>query len=52
MKTNYRANLTFAALAAIAALTVAFSFLTYRALQSVAQTRREIFESIIGANSL
>ena len=52
MKSNYRANVTFTALGAIAALTVAFSFLTYRQLQLVADTRRENFESIIGAKNV
>ena len=52
MKANYRAKVTFATLGAIAALTVVFSFLTYRELQSVADTRRDTFESIIGASNL
>jgi signal transduction histidine kinase/CheY-like chemotaxis protein len=34
----------------IAAVTIAFSFLTYRQLRFVADARRENFESIIGAN--
>jgi signal transduction histidine kinase/AmiR/NasT family two-component response regulator len=52
LKANYRAKVTFATLGAIAALTVVFSFLTYRELQSVADTRRDTFESIIGASNL
>ena len=52
MKANYSAKVTFATLGAIAALTVVFSFLTYRELQSVADTRRDTFESIIGASNL
>jgi len=49
LKANYSAKLAFATLGAIAALTVAFSFLTYKDLQSVAGARRETFESIISA---
>ena len=52
LKANYSAKVTFATLGAIAALTVVFSFLTYRELQSVADTRRDTFESIIGASNL
>jgi CHASE3 domain sensor protein len=52
LKANHRTKVTFAALGAIAALTVVFSFLTYRELQSVADTRRDTFESIIGASNL
>jgi signal transduction histidine kinase/AmiR/NasT family two-component response regulator len=52
LKANHRTKITFAALGAIAALTVVFSFLTYRELQSVADTRRDTFESIIGASNL
>ena len=52
LKIKYRAKVTFATLGAIAALTVVFSFRTYRKLQSVTDTRRDTFESIIGASNL
>jgi signal transduction histidine kinase/AmiR/NasT family two-component response regulator len=52
LKVNYRAKVIFATLGAIAALTVVFSFLTYRELQSAADARRDTFESIIGASNI
>jgi signal transduction histidine kinase/CheY-like chemotaxis protein len=51
LKTNYRTQVAFATLGAIASLTVAFSFLNYKELQSVADARRENFEAIIGAGN-
>lgn len=52
MQANYKATVAFAALVAVATLTVAFSFQTYRELETVADARRNTFESIIRAGNI